>query len=272
MTGREGLAEDARPAARIGGGKAGQRPEPSRAERMRGYGVHLVTASGIFPAFAAIAETASVVCDPRKVFLWLLLATLIDAIDGPLARRFHVKRTAPGIDGRTIDNLLDYLTFVFIPLALVWRMGWLPSGTGWTIPFAMGASLFGFSNVRAKEEVAGFFRGFPSYWNIYAFYAGISYWHLGPWPGAVVLWLLTVATVAPIRMIYPNLAPPRWKPWVLGGAAVWAAILLAMIPAFPHNSFWLLVISLAYPLFYTALSVVLDVQDRQRRRGSGDAT
>lgn len=266
MSGQADSAEGESRPAQAEDRTVGRLPRPSRSERARGYFVHLVTVSGIFPAFAAIAEIASADCDPRKVFAWLIVTTLIDAIDGPLARRFHVKRTAPGIDGRTIDDLLDYLTFVFIPLALVWRMEWLPSGTGWTVSFAMAASLLGFANIRAKEEDAGFFRGFPSYWNIFAFYAGLSHWHLGPWPAALLMWLLCIATVAPIRMIYPNLAPQPWKPWVLGGAAVWAVILAAMLPRFPDNPLWLLIVSLIYPAFYVVLSVMLDVRDRRRTR------
>ncbi len=97
------------------------------------------------------------------MFLLLLLTTLIDSIDRPLARRFNIKHDAPAIDGRTIDDLLDYLTFAFIPLMLVWRMNWILDGFGWTVSLAMAASLFGFANRDAQNEADGFFRGFPSY-------------------------------------------------------------------------------------------------------------
>ena len=239
---------------------SGGQPVPTGWQRTLGYGVHLYTASGILAAFAAMAEILSSDCQPRWVFGWLLLATLIDATDGPLARRFQVKWTAAAIDGRTIDDLLDYLTFVFIPLVLVFRMQWLPAGAGWTVALAMGASLLGFAHVHAKEESAGFFRGFPSYWNIYAFYAGLAWAHEVSWLAAVLLWVLTAATVAPIRMIYPNLAPPPWRPWVLGGAAVWTILLVAMLPWYPHVPLIWVILSLVYPLAYFALSLVLDAR------------
>ncbi|TWT56206.1 CDP-alcohol phosphatidyltransferase family protein [Allorhodopirellula solitaria] len=223
-------------------------------KRLIAYSVHVLTASGVVPAALAAMEIASPTCDPRIVFLWLLLSTLIDAIDGPLARRFHVKKYAASIDGRTIDDLLDYLTFAFIPLLLIWRMQWMPIGLGWTVVLAMGASLFGFAHTEAKDETDGFFRGFPSYWNAFALYAGIFSTLFSPWLTAITLWILTVLTVAPVRMIYPNLAPRAWKPTVMIGALLWTLILLAMLYSFPRPPIVLVAVSLLYPVFYAFLS------------------
>ncbi|WDQ14981.1 CDP-alcohol phosphatidyltransferase family protein [Rhodopirellula sp. P2] len=228
-----------------------------RREKWIAYGVHVFTASGIIPAALAMHEIIQTDCDPRRVFGWLLLTTLIDAVDGPLARRYHVQTTAPSIDGRTMDDLLDYLTFAFIPLMLAWRMDWMPTGLGFTVSLAMGASLFGFAHREAKNERHGFFRGFPSYWNIAVFYAGIVHVSWGPWPVAVLLWLLAGLTVAPIHLIYPNQAPRRHRRWLLLGSAVWTLALLAMLPSYPHPPIWLAVISLGYPVAYVATSIQL---------------
>ena len=92
------------------------------------YAVHALTASGVIPAALATHELIQVDCDPRIVFGYLLLTVFIDAIDGPPARRLNVNENAASIDGRVIDDLLDYLTFAFIPLMLMWRMDWLPHG------------------------------------------------------------------------------------------------------------------------------------------------
>ncbi|NNE01068.1 MAG: phosphatidylcholine synthase [Pirellulaceae bacterium] len=228
--------------------------------RISAYAVHCLTASGIVPAAMAVMEIASPNCDPRLVFIWLLLSTLIDAIDGPLARRFHVKRFAASIDGRTIDDLLDYLTFAFIPLLLIWRMEWLPLGTNWTVMLAMAASLFGFAHVSAKNESDGFFRGFPSYWNAFALYAGVFSATVDPWLSAVTLWMLTALTVAPVWVIYPNLAPRRWRPSILYGAGAWTASLLALLWWFPQPPGGLIALSLVYPAYYVALSWYLRSQ------------
>lgn len=218
------------------------------------YGVHVLTASGIVPAALAMREIASPHCNPTIVFALLLLATFIDAIDGPLARRYHVKVRAAAIDGRTIDDLLDYLTFAFIPLMLVWRMHWLPESLGWTATLAMGASLFGFAHRDAKDESGGFFRGFPSYWNIFAFYAGILFTSVGPWPTVTLMWILTLLTILPVKFIYPNLAPGPWRKPLLGGALIWSLLMVAMLYDYPSPPVWLTVVSLIYPIIYTVAS------------------
>lgn len=223
----------------------------------RAYAVHLYTASGVALAFLAAAEICSESPSPERVFLLLAGAVLIDASDGPLARRFHVKRYAAAIDGRTIDDIVDYLTYTFLPLLLVWRMGWLPEpGAVWVIP-ALLASLFGFSNVAAKDEDRGFFLGFPSYWNVVALYAGV--WHAlyGPWVNAVVILALAALTLAPIGFVYPNLAPRPWKLPLIVGALVWLLVLLAMLADYPRTPEWLMWVSLGYPVFYTGVSVLV---------------
>lgn len=230
--------------------------KPSTArERFAAYSVHLLTASGIIPAAFAVIEIAQPDCDPRIVFSLLLLATLIDAIDGPLARRFHVKRHAADISGRSIDDLIDYLTFAFIPLLLIWRMEWMPTGLGATVVLAMMASLFGFAHEEAKDEANGFFRGFPSYWNAVALYAGIFSETISPWLTAACVWSLTILTVSPVWLIYPNLAPSRWKPSIMIGALLWTASLVALLAFYPNVPIWLLTLSLIYPAYYAIISI-----------------
>ena len=225
--------------------------------RRKAYAVHLFTASGIVPAALAMHEVVQIDTDPRLVFLYLILCTFIDAADGPLARRYHVKAHAAAIDGRTIDDVLDYLTFAFIPLMLVWRMEWMPVGLGWTVAVAMGASLFGFAHREAKDEAEGFLRGFPSYWNVFAFYAGFASTLVSPWVTAVSLWGLAVLTVSPIQLIYPNLAPPPWRGWLLGGAMIWGGFLVFLLWDYPHGHFTWWMVSLIYPFLYTLASLRL---------------
>ena len=237
--------------------------------RARAYGVHVLTASGIIAAFLAVAELFDDAPDERVVFVWLVVAVLIDAVDGPLARAWDVKRFAPDIDGRTIDDILDYLTFTFIPLLLVWRMGWVPFAPGllgavWIVP-PMLASLLGFANVGAKDEAAGYFRGFPSYWNVAAFYAGLAFHGMGEtgqWLNGVVLLVLAALTISPVRFLYPNLTPQPWKLPVMLGAAAWLAVLLGMLFVYRRVPGWVVGMSLIYPAFYAILSILIDPQKK----------
>lgn len=226
------------------------------ASKAAAWAVHLYTASGVIAALFATLETCSAQPDPRVVFIWLTIAVLIDATDGPLARRFEVKKVLPHISGRKIDDIVDYLTFTFIPLLLVARLGWVPQPVVLFVAAPLMASLLGFANVGAKDESGGFFLGFPSYWNIVAFYLGIAAAHGAVVLNAVVLLALAVLTVMPVGFIYPNLAPRRWKAAIMIGALVWLALVLAMLRPYPNPPMWMVWLSLAYPVFYTVVSAV----------------
>jgi phosphatidylcholine synthase len=225
--------------------------------RLRAAAVHVYTASGVVLAFLATAEICSAEPDPPTVFILLALAVLVDATDGPLARRWEVKRWLPAIQGRTIDDIVDYLTYTFVPLLLVWRMGWVPEpALAWIAP-ALVASLFGFANTGIKDETGGFFLGFPSYWNVVAFYAGPLDRLYGPALNAALLLLLSVATLLPLRFLYPNLAPRPWRTPVILGALLWLGAMLAMLGDYPRVPAWAVWLSLLYPAFYVWLSLRL---------------
>jgi phosphatidylcholine synthase len=231
-------------------------------QRVRAYAVHVYTASGVAAAFLAAAEMCAPVPDPRRCFILLFVAVLIDATDGILARRWQVKVWAAAIDGRTIDDIVDYLTFTFLPLLLMWRMEWLPQPAAlWAVP-ALIASLFGFANRGAKDETRGYFLGFPSYWNVVAFYAGLfGGREVAPITGLITL-ALALLTVLPVRFLYPNLTPPPWRGIVLVGALLWAVALIALLWNYPGGPRWLAVLSLSYPAFYTILSFALFRRNR----------
>ncbi len=226
--------------------------------RARAVLVHLYTASGVLLAFLATTEICAPAPDVPVVFGLLATAVLIDATDGTLARRWEVKRWLPAVEGRTIDDLVDYLTYTFVPLLLVWRMGWLPEPSMvWVAP-ALIASLFGFANTGAKDEGEGFFRGFPSYWNVVAFYAGLAHRYYGPWVNAVALLFLALVTVLPVRFLYPNLAPHPWRTPLIVGGMIWLVVLLLILADYSTAPAWLGWLSLLYPLFYFWLSFRLD--------------
>lgn len=233
------------------------------AGRILAWGVHVFTASGVACAFLAMMEVAQSQPDPRWVFAWLMLAVLVDALDGPLARRLEVKRRLPWIDGRTIDDLVDYLTFTFVPLLLVARMGWVLEPVGLFIVPAMMASTLGFANTEAKQEREGFFRGFPSYWNIFAFHAGPWVLWCGPVGPTIAMVALTILTVLPVRFLYPNLAPRPFRAVLLIGAYLWMTGLLALLPDYPAVQPGWFFATLAYPGAYVCLSIVLDVRSRR---------
>ncbi len=135
----------------------------------------------------------------RWAFALMMIATAIDATDGWLARKAHVKEVLPGFDGRALDDLIDFHTYTTLPLLLLWRAGVLSAGLSWILLLPLLASAYGFSQVNAKTD-DGFFLGFPSYWNIIAFYVYI----LRPEPLVSALILVSFALLTfvtqPVRV------------------------------------------------------------------------
>lgn len=227
-------------------------------KRLRAYAVHLYTASGVVCAFLAAVHITGAEPDPARAFFWLFCAVVIDSTDGILARRWEVTVHAPRIDGGRIDDLVDYLTYTFLPLLLVWRMDWLPAPASlWVIP-PMIASLFGFAHTGAKQSTEGFFRGFPSYWNIVAFYIGIWVQYYPPLVAGLILLALAVLTVLPVRFVYLTRMAGPWRGVLLPGGVVWAGLLLYWLNGYPKVAPELFWISLIYPGLYVAGSVHAD--------------
>ena len=132
------------------------------------WGVHIYTALGAVLGFVALDAVFR--HDYRLTFTMLAMALLIDASDGALARKVRVKHVIPWIDGELLDNIIDYFTYVIVPVAIFMQPGVLPEGSGYAALSVLLASAYGFCRTDAKGIIEHYFRGFPSYWNVMAFY------------------------------------------------------------------------------------------------------
>jgi phosphatidylcholine synthase len=230
--------------------------------RLAGAAVHLYTASGsvlglliVLAAFDGDAVAA----------LWLgLVALVVDGTDGMLARRLRVKETIPWFDGARLDDIVDYLTYAFAPVVLLWTTGSLPDGAfGWVVAaLPLLASSYQFCRVDAKTEDHTFL-GFPSYWNVVAFYAIVL--DLGPAVVATVLVVCSVLVFVPVRYLYPSRTPVL-QGLSLGLTVLWLvlyAVLLLQVPD-PHPV--VVTLSLAYVGYYVGVSLWLTARAAHRRR------
>jgi len=227
--------------------------------RVLGYAVHVYTATGAVWAFL----TAVAIFQDRYAlaFLWMTVAVFVDSTDGVLARWVRIGRSAPRIDGRKLDDIVDYLNYTFLPVVMIWHADWLPQPAWLWTAFPLVASLMAFSNVGAKEDDEGFFVGFPSYWNVFAFYTAFGIRHAGPHVVLAVMLVLSVASALPIRFVYPSKAP-RWRPLFVVGAVLWMIACLAILTTYPAVPPWLGWASFIYPAMYIVLSIYLDVSCR----------
>jgi phosphatidylcholine synthase len=219
--------------------------------------VHAYTACGAVLAFVGIRAVFA--GDARLAFAMMLIATVIDSTDGILARAARVKDTLPSVDGARIDDIVDYLTFVVLPMLLLDRFGFLPPPVALlVVAIVLLSSAYGFSSADAKTA-DGFFTGFPSYWNIVALYLYV--FAVPPAPAAAILILLSVLVFVRIGYIYPSRMPVLRRLTVTLGS-VWAGSVAALICWLPSPPRWLGIASLAFPVYYIVLSFVLHARRR----------
>jgi phosphatidylcholine synthase len=219
--------------------------------RAAAWAVHLYTASGAVLALLALDAVAREAYG--VAFAWMALAMLIDCTDGTLARRARVKDVLPYFDGSKLDDIVDYLNYVFVPIVLLVQAGLLPDGP---LGFAAAAlpllaSGYGFCESEAKT-LDHFFTGFPSYWNVVALYLFLLGW--SPVTNALVLLGFAAAVFVPIRYLYPSrMAMARAPTYALG--AVWGVAVFWMLSQFPTPAPALVHATLLYPAYYVLLSL-----------------
>ncbi|WP_026370634.1 CDP-alcohol phosphatidyltransferase family protein [Kallotenue papyrolyticum] len=220
--------------------------------------VHVYTASGAVIAFLMVLAAFQ---GDAIGALWLGLAALIiDSTDGTLARRFRVSETIPWFDGRRLDDIVDYLTYVFAPVLLLWSGGYLPAGlTGICIAaMPLLASSYQFCRVDAKTD-DHFFLGFPSYWNVVAFY--VIVFQLAPATVSAILTLCALLVFVPIRYLYPS-RTVAFRPLTLLLTAIWLVCYALILRQQPEPAPVLTLFSLLYLVYYVGLSLYLTLRAR----------
>ncbi len=228
----------------------------------RGYLVHLYTTSTLFFVVLAVQW----ILDERYALAILAMAItlVIDATDGALARRFRIASTTPGIDGALLDNVVDFVSYVFLPVLFMLHADLLVEPATLFVTIVAFSSAYGFSRTSAKLGDEGFFMGFPSYWNVLVFYIWIM--GLPAWFNTILVVVLSLLVFADIRFLYVSrLRRGRILHLVLGGA--WGATCVAALflePGFLRTA--LVIGSLTYVAFYTAHSIVATLAARRHKR------
>lgn len=230
------------------------KPENRRGASVLAWLAHAYTASGAVLAFLAVRDVID--HDYRTAFFWLYLQVFVDSTDGVLARAARVSERLPWFNGSKLDDIIDYICYVFIPALIAWRALLVPDA--WALPVAAAmllSSAFGFNREDAKTE-DHFFTGFPSYWNIVVFYMMVL--RLPDTVNGVILLALAVMVFVPLRYVYPSRTPVlRLLTNVM--AAIWAVLIGVVLWQYPAISKPVLYGSLVFPVYYFVLSFVLQL-------------
>lgn len=220
-------------------------------KQLAAYGVHLFTASGAALGLWAIILTYD---GYYQEALWVLaLSAIVDSIDGALARKTQTKKYAARIDGALMDNIIDFTTWTVAPFLWIYATMHLPI---WVLLLCTIASIFGFTNVQAKTE-DNYFKGFPSYWNIVVFY--IYLLNLPSGIASAILLMFAVATLLPIKFIYPSRTSVL-RPLTLLLGGIYTLQLIALLYFLDDSSPLLIYSSFIFPFYYFGFSFYLNIQ------------
>ncbi len=199
-------------------------PEPPTRFSPAAWLVHAFSATGALLAFLAL--TAGLEQNWPKALGWLLLALVVDGVDGSLARWARVQERAPRIDGATLDLIIDYLNYVFVPAALIWRAGLVPEGAApWLCGLILVSALYNFARTDMKSE-DWYFLGFPALWNVIALYLLVG--RPGEGWGAAIVCLFAALTFAPVHFVHP-FRVRDYGYWLPVLAVAWAGATAALL-------------------------------------------
>ncbi|HUL87485.1 MAG TPA: CDP-alcohol phosphatidyltransferase family protein [Pseudolabrys sp.] len=188
-------------------------------EQARAFTVHVFTATGAALAFLALILATG--GHWAAMFLCLGLALIVDGIDGPIARAFDVPKALPRWSGETLDLVVDFATYVFVPAYAISASGLLPQVLA--IPAGIvvvisGALYFADREMKTNDN---YFRGFPAVWNLAAFYLYL----LEPpeWAAVIAIAVLAGLSFAPIKFLHP-LRVRHWRLANMALLGLWAAL------------------------------------------------
>jgi len=221
-----------------------------------GYALHVMTASGA--AAGLLALQAVIDNNVRGALLWLLVCQVLDGLDGPIARKIDVVFNAPRVDGYVLDLIVDYVTCVVVPVALMVRLNMLPSEFQTLIAamvLLLSALWFARTDIETDDH---WFNGFPAVWNLAV--PSFLIFNLSQQTVAVVTVLLAVSQLTNIK--FPHLVRVvKWRSFTLPFGIIYTVTLLILSWNYSNingvqSSFVADIVMIAFPIYIGAISLV----------------
>lgn len=217
------------------------------------YGVHVFTALGAALGFLALA--AVIAGDLTLAFIWLGVALLVDGVDGPLARWLNVTETASRYDGATLDLVVDFITYVFVPAAMLLRPEVMDAPLGLAAGFIVmiGSALY-FADTGMKTE-DWWFKGFPAVWNVVVFY--IVVFKPATLLALVIVIVLAAMMFLPVVFVHP-VRVRRWRALTMGVLALWSIAAVVAIGQRLDPDVWTKALLLGGAAYFLGLGFLRD--------------
>ena len=221
-----------------------------------GYALHVMTASGA--AAGLLALQAVIDNNVRGALLWLLVCQVLDGLDGPIARKIDVVFNAPRVDGYVLDLIVDYVTCVVVPVALMVRLNMLPSEFQTLIAamvLLLSALWFARTDIETDDN---WFNGFPAVWNLAV--PSFLIFDLSKQTVAVVTVLLAVSQLTNIK--FPHLVRVvKWRQFTLPFGVIYTVTLLILSWNYSNengvqSSLIADLVMIAFPIYIAVISLV----------------
>lgn len=208
--------------------------EYTLSQKAAAWSVHIFTSTGIVAGFAAILAIQAQ--DFRKASLWLVVALIIDGIDGTFARLAKTREVLPHMSGKTIDYVIDFTTYAVIPAYFFHESGL--AAEEWRFPLSalillVSAIYYGKEGMVTTDY---YFLGFPVMWNMTI----IVFYFLFDFPQSVNAFFIIFFAVlhfVPIKFVYPSRAP-RAQIWTILNTVLFIAALTAALWIYPERNAW----------------------------------
>lgn len=185
----------------------------------RAFSVHVFTASGAGLALLALMAAVDGAFD--RMFVWLGLALVVDGVDGTIARAAKVAERLPRWSGDILDLVVDFVTYVFVPAYAIATGGLLPPALGAPAGIVIVTTAAIYFADRRMKTADNYFRGFPTLWNVVAFYLFLL--RPAPWFSAALVALLAIATFLPFKFLHP-FRVARLRKLTIGAVVLWSAL------------------------------------------------
>jgi len=219
--------------------------------RILAWSMHLFTATGAIWGFLAILAIQQ--HDWKAAIAWMILAMFVDGFDGMLAQRFETPRLAASIDGALLDNILDYLNYVVVPVFFLWEADFLPAGSKlWVAIAILLSSAYQFTQIDAKTE-DHYFKGFPCYWNVMVIYMLVL--QLPAWVNLAFTIFFVILIFVPVKYLYSSRIS-FLRPLTLALTYAWAILGIYGLMLYPRVPEWLVQASFVYVAYYVLASLL----------------
>lgn len=228
-----------------------QNLQPSLLQKSLAWSVHIFTASGLVAGFMSILSINEK--DWRMAMVWLVIALIIDGVDGTFARAFRVREVLPHVDGKTIDYVIDFATYAIIPAYFFYQAELVPDSWRFictAIILLVSALYYGIEGMVSDDM---YFIGFPVLWNMVVFYL-LFVFKASPEVNILLILFFAILHFIPVKFVYPSQGS-KFRLLTLGVTIIFICNLLYILFIFPDQQLISIILAYATAIYYGGMAI-----------------